>query len=202
MAGVDRRVFGEGENFFTNAGKELIPVAPRKIPAADPIRKENIAAEKLVGGGKIKTEAAGAVPGDVEEFGLGPFSRHGAGFVQHPGGLDGTETLGEAEGEHGVGLEAEEGGIGVVVDGATGPVSEVRSIPDVVPVSVGEQEGVGLDFFLFEKAEKTFRSVDGEAVTAEIQKVGVGGGEAAAVAQGFRHGSFFLRPFVSVYDYV
>ena len=82
MAGVDRRVFGEGENFFTNAGKELIPVAPWKIPAADPIRKENIAAKKLVGGGKIKTEAAGAVPGDVEEFGLGPFRWHGAGFVQ------------------------------------------------------------------------------------------------------------------------
>ena len=46
--------------------------------------------------------------------------------------------MGEAEGEHGVGLEAEEGGVGVVVDGATGPVGEVRSIPDVVPVSVGE----------------------------------------------------------------
>ena len=82
MAGVDRRVSGEGENFFTNAGKELIPVAPRKIPAADPIRKENISAKKLVGGRKIKTEAAGAVPGDVEEFGLGPFRWHGAGFVQ------------------------------------------------------------------------------------------------------------------------
>jgi hypothetical protein len=187
VAGVDRRVLGEGENFFANARKELIPVAPRKIPAADPIRKENIAAKKLVGGRKIKAEAAGAVPGDVEEFGLGPFSRHGAGFVQEPGGSDRAETLGEAEGEHGVGLEAEEGGVGVVVDGATGPVGEVCSIPNVVPVSVGEEEGVGLDFFLFEKAEKAFRSVDGEAVIAELQKVGVGGGEAARKDQRFRH---------------
>ena len=60
---------------------------------------------------------------------------------------------------------------------------------------------MGLDSFLFEKVEKAFRSVDGEAVIAELQKVGVGGGEAAAVAQGFRHRSF-LRPFVCVYDYV
>ena len=46
---------------------------------------------------------------------------------------------------------------------------------------------MGLDFFLFEKAEKAFRSVDGEAVIAELQKVGVGGGEAARKDQRFRH---------------
>ena len=76
VAGVDRRVLGEGENFFANARKELIPVAPRKIPAADPIRKENIAAEKLVGGGKIKAETAGAVPGNEQEFGSRPCVRN------------------------------------------------------------------------------------------------------------------------------
>jgi len=37
----------------------------------------------------------------------------------------------------------------MVVDGATGPFSEVGGIPDVVPVAVGEKEGVGLDFLLF-----------------------------------------------------
>jgi hypothetical protein len=39
-------------------------------------------------------------------------------------------------------------------------------------------------------------------VAAEVEEVGVGGGEAAAVAQGFRHESSFLRAFVTVYDSV
>ena len=82
MAGVDRRGFGESENFFTNTGQEQVPVAPGQVPAADPIGKEHIAAKKLARIGKIEAKAAGAVAGDVEEFGLGPFSRDGAGFVQ------------------------------------------------------------------------------------------------------------------------
>jgi hypothetical protein len=39
-------------------------------------------------------------------------------------------------------------------------------------------------------------------VAVEVDEVGVGGGEAAAVAQGFKHESSFLRPFVYVYDFV
>jgi hypothetical protein len=52
----------------------------------------------------------------------------------------------------------------------------------MVPVAVGEEKGVGLDFFLFEKVEEAFGGVDGEAVAGEVEEVGVGGGEAAAVA--------------------
>jgi hypothetical protein len=37
----------------------------------------------------------------------------------------------------------------MVVGRATSPFGEVGGIPDVVPVAVGEKEGVGLDFLLF-----------------------------------------------------
>ena len=92
--------------------------------------------------------------------------------------------MGEAEGEHGVGLEAEEGGVGVVVDGATGPLGEVRGIPNVVPVSVGKEEGVRLELFFLQKVEEAFGGVDGQTVAVEVEKVGVGGGEAARVGKG------------------
>ena len=95
--------------------------------------------------------------------------------------------MGQAEGEHGVRLKAEKRGIGVVVDGAAGPLSQVGGIPDVIPMAVGEEEGVGFDFFLFQKIEKTFGGIDGEAMTVEVDEVGVGGGEAARKDQRFRH---------------
>jgi hypothetical protein len=182
VAGVDGGVAGEGEDFLANAGKEEMAVAAGEVPAADGIGEEDIAAKKLVGGGKVEAEAAGAVAGDEEELGVGPGRRDRPGFLKKLGGGDGAEALGEAEGEHGVGLEAEGGGIGVVVDGAAGPVGEVGGVPDMVPVAVGEEKGVGLDFFLFEKIEEAFGGVDGEAVAGEVEEVGVGGGEAAAVA--------------------
>ena len=95
--------------------------------------------------------------------------------------------MGEAEGEHGVGLEAEEGGVGMVVDGATGPFGEVGGIPDVIPVAVGEEEGVRLELFFLQKIEEALGGIDGEAVAVEVEKVGVGGGEAARIGQRFRH---------------
>ena len=64
VAGVDDGFFREGEDFFADAGKKLIPVAAREIPAADAIREQNIAAIKLAQIGKIQTEAAGTVTGD------------------------------------------------------------------------------------------------------------------------------------------
>jgi len=110
--------------------------------------------------------------------------------------------LGQAEGEHGIGFETEKSGVGMIINGTTGPVGEVGGVPDMVPMAVGEEEGVGFDFFLFQKIEKTFGGIDGEAMTVEVDEVGVGGGEAARVGQGFRHCSSFIKRFVCIYDYV
>jgi hypothetical protein len=84
-------------------------------------------------------------------------------------------------------LEAEEGGIGVVVDGALCPVGDVSGIPDMVPVAVRQEEGVRFNFFLFEEVEKAFRGIDGEKVAIEVVEVGVGGGEAACEGERFVH---------------
>ncbi len=97
----------------------------------------------------MKAEATRTVAWHVEELGLGPV-RWGRGcFVKKLGGVDGTELFGKTKGEHGIWFKAEKSGVGMVVDGAIGPFSEVGGIPDVVPVAVGEKEGVGLDFLLF-----------------------------------------------------
>jgi len=65
------------------------------------------------------------------------------------GGRNGAKFFREAEGKHGVRLEAEKGGVGMIVDGALGPLGEVSGVPDVVPVAVSEKESVGLELFLF-----------------------------------------------------
>lgn len=106
----------------------------------------------------------------------------------------------EAEGQHRVRLQAEERSIGMVVDRTTGPVRQIRGIPDVVPMAMGKKKRVRFELLLFEKIEEAFRGVDGEAVAAEVDKVGVGGSEATAEGQGVRHPSPFLRPFVCVDD--
>ena len=98
---------------------------------------------------KIEAEATRAVAWDVEELGLRPV-RWGRGcFVKKLGGVDGTELFWKTEGEHGIRFKAEKSGFGMVVDRATSPFGEVGGIPDVIPVAVGEKEGVGLDFLLF-----------------------------------------------------
>jgi len=64
--------------------------------------------------------------------------------------------------EHGVGVEAEKGVIGMVVDGASSPFRDSCGVPDMIPVPVGEKEGVGLEFFCFKEIEKALGCIDGK----------------------------------------
>ena len=185
-----------------NTGKELVPVTPGQIPTADPIGKEDVPAEELTRIGKVQAEAAGAVAGHEQQLGLAPSGWNGAGLIQKLGGADRAETLRETKGEHGVGFQTKEGRVRMVVDGATSPVGEIGGVPDVVPVTVGEEEGIRFELFLFQKVEKAFGCVDGETVAAKINQVGVGGGQATGVGRGLRHRSLFLKRFVNFYDYV
>jgi hypothetical protein len=84
-------------------------------------------------------------------------------------------------------LKAEEGGIGVVVDGALSPIGDIGGVPDMVPVAVSQEERVGFDFFLFQEVEKAFGGIDGKEVAIEVVDVGVGSGEAACEGEGFVH---------------
>ena len=101
--------------------------------------------------------------------------------------------MGQAESEHGIGFQAEKSGVGVVVDGASGPFGQVSGVPDVIPVAMGKEKGVGFNLFLFQEFQKTFRSVDGKAVAVHVDQVGVGGGKAACVKQRFKHRSSAFR---------
>lgn len=104
------------------------------------------------------------------------------------GGLDRAEALGQAEGEHRVGLKAEGSGIGMVINRAAGPIGEVGGVPDMVPVAVGEEKGVRLHFFLFQKIEKALGGIDGEEMAVKVEQVGVGRGKATRISQRFFHG--------------
>jgi hypothetical protein len=100
----------------------------------------------------------------------------------------GLQFFGETKGEHRVGVEAEKGGIGMVVDGASGPLRDICGVPDMIPVAVGEKEGVRLEFFCFKEIEKSFGRIDGNEMAVEIKNVGVGGSEATRISQRFFHG--------------
>jgi len=85
---------------------------------------------------------------DVEESGLRPRGWGGSRFVEELGGANGAEFFRKTEREHRIRFEAEEGGVGMIVNRATGPFRNVGGIPDMVPMSVGEKEGVRF-YFLF-----------------------------------------------------
>ena len=76
----------------------------------------------------------------------------------------------------------------MVVDGASGPLRDICGVPDMIPVAVGEKEGVRLEFFCFKEVEKAFGGVDGEEMAIEVDQVGVGRGEATRISQRFFHG--------------
>ena len=99
----------------------------------------------------------------------------------------GLQFFGKTKGEHGVGVEAEKGGIGMVVDGASGPLRDSSGVPDMIPVAVGEKEGVRLEFFCFKEVEKALGRIDSKEMAVEIKNVGVGGSEATRISQRFFH---------------
>ena len=76
----------------------------------------------------------------------------------------------------------------MVINRATGPIGEVGGVPDMIPVAVGEKEGVRLEFFCFKEVEKTLGRIDGKDMSVEIKNVGVGGSEATRISQRFFHG--------------
>ena len=76
----------------------------------------------------------------------------------------------------------------MVVDGASGPLRDSCGVPDMIPVAVGEKEGVRLDFFCFKEVEKALRRIDSKEMAVEIKNVGVGSSEATRISQRFFHG--------------
>ena len=76
----------------------------------------------------------------------------------------------------------------MVVDGASGPLRDSSGVPDMIPVAVGEKEGVRLEFFCFKEVEKALGRIDGKEMAVEIKNVGVGSSEATRISQRFFHG--------------
>lgn len=187
MAGIDDGGIGEWKDFFSNSRKEKLLAPSWEIPATDPIGEKDISSVELFGFRKIEAETSGAVAWDVEELRVEPGWGWGGGVVDELRCGDGADFLGKAKGEHRVGLKAEEGGIGVVVDGALSPIGDIGGVPDMVPVAVSQEERVGFDFFLFQEVEKAFGGIDGKEVAIEVVDVGVGSGEAACEGEGFVH---------------
>lgn len=187
MAGIDDGGIGEWKDLFSNSREEKLLAPSWEIPATDPIGEKDISSVELFGFRKIEAETSGAVAWDVEELRVEPGGGWGGGVVDELRCGNGADFLGKAKGEHGVGLKAEEGGIGVVVDGALSPIGDIGGVPDMIPVAVSQEERVGFDFFLFEEVEKAFGGIDGKEVAIEVVDVGVGSGEAACEGEGFVH---------------
>ena len=187
MAGIDDGGIGEWKDLFSNSREEKLLAPSWEIPATDPIGEKDISSVELFGFRKIEAETSGAVAWDVEELRVEPGGGWGGGVVDELRCGNGADFLGKAEGEHGVGLKAEEGGIGVVVDGALSPIGDVGGVPDMIPVAVSQEQRVGFDFFLFQEVEKAFGGIDGKEVAIEVVDVGVGSGEAACEGEGFVH---------------
>ena len=146
MARINNSFLGKGENFFTDAAEEKIATSPRKIPTAHCVFEKDVAAKQLIGFGEVEAKAARAVAWDVEESGLRPGGWERSGLVEELGRLNGAEFLGKTEGEHGIRFEAEKSSVGMIVNRTAGPFRNVGGIPDMVPMSVGEKEGVRFDF--------------------------------------------------------
>jgi len=179
MARINSSLWWERENFFLNARDEEVSTSSGQVPATDAIGKEDVSAEKLVSLWKVEAEATRAVPWNVEKFGLGPSGRGRSFFLEELGGVDGLDFLGETESEHGVGFETEKGGIRMIIDGASSPLGDGGGVPDMIPVAVGEEEGVRFKIFCFEEIEKTLGGIDSEKVPLEVEQVGVGLGKPA-----------------------
>jgi len=76
----------------------------------------------------------------------------------------------------------------MVVDWASGPLCDSSGVPDMIPVAVGDKEGVRFELFCFKEIEKSLGRIDGNEMAVEIKNVGVGGSEATRISQRFFHG--------------
>ena len=113
---------------------------------------------------------------NMEKLRVRPRGRGRVQIIDRLSRMYGLQFFGETKGEHGVGVEAEKGGIGMVVDGASGPLRDSSGVPDMIPVAVGDKEGVRFEFFCFKEIEKALGRIDGKEMVVEVEKVGVGSG--------------------------
>jgi hypothetical protein len=97
--------------------------------------------------GQIEAKAARAVSRNMEKLRVRPRGGRRVEIVDRLSRTYGLQFFRKTKGEHGVRVEAEKGGIGMVVDGARGPFRDSCGVPDMIPVPVGEKEGVGLELF-------------------------------------------------------
>jgi len=187
---IDSGLRGKGQNLFLDARDQDVSTSSRQVPAADSIGKEDIPAKKLVRLGQIEAEAAGAVSRHMEKLRVRPRCGRRVEIVDRLSGTYGFQFFRKTKREHGVGVEAEKGGIGMIVDRASGPLRDGCGVPDMIPVAVGKKEGVGLEFFCFKEIEKALGGIDGKEMAVEVEKVCVGGGEATCISQRFFHRLF------------
>ena len=162
MAWIDSGLQRKGKNLFLDACDEEVSTSSGQIPAAHTIGKEDIPAKKLVRLGQIEAEAAWAVSRNMEKLRVRPGGRGRVQIIDRLSRMYGLQFFGETKGEHGVGVEAEKGGIGMVVDGASGPLRDSSGVPDMIPVAVGDKEGVRFEFFCFKEIEKALGRIDGK----------------------------------------
>ncbi len=98
-------------------------------------------------------------------------------LFEEAGGGHGFEFFGQTKSGHDFGVGDEDGVVFVVIDRTGVNPGHFGSIPDVVPVSVGEHEGG--DFFSGAVFCHALGGVDREQALRSLDEVSVGFGEAA-----------------------
>jgi hypothetical protein len=68
----DRGRIGQGQEFLPDPAHKQFAIAARQIPPADPAAKKHIAPDQESVRGRMETQTAIAVPGDLENIELPP----------------------------------------------------------------------------------------------------------------------------------
>ena len=131
----------EGEDFFTDSVEEGGGMATWKIGATDASSEEDIAAEEDLGIFFEEAETAVAVAWDFEDLEVEAVDDEGGGGEDLEAWGDGFDIPIEAEIAEEIGLSDHGFGVGMVPDLAMVLALDASSVPDVVDVAVGEEEG-------------------------------------------------------------
>lgn len=104
MARVDDGGFGQGVEFFANAGEEEVRIASGEVPTTDATAEEDISPEELSGIAVEKAEAARAVTRDMKKIEIRTEKILGGTFIEEELGVEGLDFQGKSVALEGVGV--------------------------------------------------------------------------------------------------
>lgn len=142
VAGIDAGLSGKRQDFFSNAGEELLAIAAWQIPSSETAAEKDISSEESAFACEVKAQAARAVARYLENVEVQAAYREIRRFADDFAGGDGLDLEGESPIPEELRVCDHRDRVHMIVNPAIVTPLNCCGVGHVIEMSMGEEEGV------------------------------------------------------------